>query len=83
MFGVDFEFSETEQRIADILSDGQPHPLESLLPCLGDPLGKIISLYPHFTRMRSKLRPHGYDLISQNGSYRWMRNLPSAVDGKR
>ncbi len=81
------EFTPTQQKILQVLSDGLPHPFSELLDCLPDDLSGITALRMMLSRIRRKLRPRGEDIICQHlnhsHQYRHVRLLHSAGDGTR
>lgn len=52
---VQLSFTPTEQRIIDLLSDGQPHHRSELMGCLSDDLAKDGNFGAHLTAIRKKL----------------------------
>lgn len=67
------EFTRTEQRIVNALSDGMRHTARSLQPLLPD-TGKLCerdgkarhrTLHVHITNIRKKLRPSGQDILCE------------------
>ena len=81
------QYTVTEQKILDVLSDGQPHSQEELHACLWDDQGSLANIRPHITHIRQKLRPLGQDIICEyidrRRLYRHVRLLHSANDGYR
>ena len=81
------EFTPTQRKILQVLSDGLPHPFSELLACLPDDLSEISALRMMLSRIRTKLRPRGEDIICQHlyhsHQYRHVRLLHSAGDGTR
>jgi len=73
------QFTPTQQRIMDVLRDGEPHRREELWACLEDPLASIQNIRPHLTAMRKVLRPRGEDVlcvwVNRRFCYRWVRIL--------
>ena len=80
------QFTPTQQRIVDLLSDGLPHTKRELFECLVDELGSINNIWPHLTAIRKKLRPRGHDILceiyNRKCHYRHVVLLRSAGDGK-
>lgn len=50
------EFTVTEQKMIDVLSDGQLHTAKELHKCLPDELGPVDNIKPHITSIRQKLK---------------------------
>ena len=68
-----------QQRMMDLLSDGNPHTSKELHGCLEDELGPVSNIDPHLDAIRKKIRPTGQDLICQrhNGvSWYTLLNTP-------
>lgn len=64
------EFTPTQQRMLDVLSDGGLHGKDELVRCMSDPLSDNIK--PHLHRLRKLLRPQGHDIVLQYGpDRRW------------
>jgi hypothetical protein len=61
--GRDF-FTPTQQRIVDLLKNGQPHKRDEVRRCV-DELASLASLKTHLVKLRKRIRPHGYDVICQ------------------
>ena len=57
-------YTPTQQRILDLLSDGQPHPREELLECIDDELSNPHNLPNHLCLLRKRL-PADHDIICQ------------------
>lgn len=49
--------STTQQRILDVLSDGEQHTREELMGCLYDELGTLRNLSTHISILRAYLLP--------------------------
>lgn len=64
------QFTPTEQRIVDMLSDGLPHSREELVGTI-DELATRKNLQVHITRIRNKLRPIGEDVVCEAVSLRY------------
>lgn len=62
----DIYFSPTQQRLIDLLADGQPHLRSHLVAELHDELADRITLKSYLRRLRVKLRPRGQDIIAQS-----------------
>lgn len=58
-----FNFTKTERRLYDVLSDGKPHRLNELHECLN---GEQSAVYQQMSNMRKKLRPRGLDIVVVN-----------------
>lgn len=59
------QFTPTQQRMVDLLSDGLPHSRHELHACLNDELQPLIHITPHLTLIRKVLRPKGQDIICE------------------
>lgn len=69
-------------RLMEVLSDGQPHSVAELMPCLDDPLSGIDALRMRISVLRKSLRPKGLDVMFQAaGGYRLVRLLSSPYRG--
>lgn len=86
------EFTPTQQRILDLLRDGERHLREEILEVIGngtiDEVGTKLNLRQHIFHMNKKLRPIGQEVVciigkSYSIGYRHVRLLVSANDGKR
>lgn len=64
-----------EQRIYDVLADGQPHPMTSLLPCLQDDLGEEVTVRMHISNLRDKISSNGLNVMFFQGRYHLVRML--------
>jgi DNA-binding response OmpR family regulator len=76
-------FTPTEQKIIDLLNDGQRHLMAEMKLCLWD--GDETAVYTHVGNLRRKLRPKGLDIVCEQNpktTYRLMRQLLSPYDGK-
>lgn len=79
-------FTPTETRILDVLADGGLHTFKELFACLDDELSQRGTVAFHLSRMRKKLNPLGYDIVSMQrvgAYYRLVRLLASAYTGHR
>ncbi len=74
-------FTPVQQRMLDLLQDGNKHTKEELRKCLEDPESEVHNINMHLTYLRKKLRPKGYDLacetISRETRYRLVRLVSS------
>jgi len=81
------EFTPTQSKILQVLSDGLPHKFEELQAVLPDNLSDRKTLSNHLSGIRIRLRPRGEDIICQfilrQRQYRHVRLLHSAYDGCR
>ncbi len=59
------EFTKTEGKMLQILSDGLAHTREEIFSCLPDDLGRLSNIRKHFTNIRKKIRPIGQDIICE------------------
>lgn len=80
------QFTPTQRKILQVLSDGLPHPVSELQECLWDDQGIAHNVQAHLTAIRRVLRPRGEDIICQhiNHSHRFrhIRLLRSPGDGQ-
>ena len=60
------KLSPTEQRIYDLLADGEPHRKEEVLSVFDDELATNNQLYVTVYKLKLKLRTVGEDLIAQS-----------------
>lgn len=71
-----------EQRMFNILSDGNDHTREELYACLSDDMALLAAIRPHLSNLRKKL-PSSFDIVclasSHSGParYRLVRNARS------
>jgi hypothetical protein len=74
-----FQFTETEQKIVNILIDGRSHHREELRACIDGEFTALVTMQNHLKNMRKKLRPKGQDIIcefvNRQLHYRWVRLL--------
>lgn len=63
-------YTDVESCILSVLSDGEPHPRESLLACLCDSEGTFCAVRRHLSNIRKKL-PANERIICQF----WRRSL--------
>ena len=75
--------SPTQQRIMDVLSDGEEHPFEDLLPVLDDGQGSEELLRTHLKDIRKRIGPQGLDVVCRRGKYRLVRFIGQANDGRK
>ena len=77
--------SPIQERILNLLQDGNAHPREEVLSELQDSEATFKNLWPHIFRLRKTLEPRGESIICELRGrkilYRHVRLLPSAVDG--
>lgn len=57
------EYTPTEQRIINMLSDGQSHTTAELKTCLDDELASASAVRFHISNIRQRLRPKGEDIV--------------------
>ena len=79
-------FTPTQQKIIDMLSDGKPHSRKELKRCLPDELAELKTVNVHIAHIRLKLRPLGEDIICEMGpmnhlGFRHIRLLTSSTSG--
>lgn len=70
-------FSETQQKIMDLLADGLPHTRAEVHGCLPDELAQVTAIERHISVMRGSLNARGLDIVSRAGCYRLVRLLTS------
>lgn len=82
-------FTTTEKAILNKLADGKPHTKEELLAVMPDPeFANVTNLRTHIHRIRKKLEPKGYDIVSRGVAnygkqYQWIRLLANPYDGRK
>lgn len=64
------KFTPTQQKIIDILSDGQRHTAQELFDCLPDELGYIDNLTQHISNIRNRLKPIGQWIVCETANKR-------------
>lgn len=72
------KLTPTEQRLFNIMADGQPHRVNELIldGLQGDEVTSKASLHFHLHSLRSKLREVGEDVLYQNfGNYSAYRRV--------
>lgn len=80
-------FTDTQQRLFDVVSDGLPHPRDELLKAMNDSEATYRNVSWHLVDLRKYLRPKGLDIICELRNrgiyYRYVRLMHSPNDGKR
>jgi hypothetical protein len=75
----DIEFTRTQKRILDRLSDGKLHRVEELIDLLDVDLGDKETVAVHITALRKLLRKRGENILSRNVGtywvYWWVRSI--------
>ncbi len=61
-------FTPTEQRILNALSDGKAHPRDELMKCLKDELNCRQVLCQHVSNIRNKIKPYNQYIVCEMGS---------------
>ncbi len=56
-------FTPTQQRIYNVLRDGQMHPQSEILKCLSDPLAQVSNIHAFVCQMRKQLAYAGQDIV--------------------
>lgn len=56
-------FTRTEKKMVTLLLEDRDHPKEEFVECLYDELSNPASVRKHLSRIRTKLRPLGYDIL--------------------
>lgn len=80
----------TEQRILDLLSDGQRHTREEIKGLLDDELADMVTVRIHVSNLRKKIAAKGENVVVSRQTvdgkvvtrYQLMRVLASPYDGK-
>jgi hypothetical protein len=58
----DLELTPTQQRVLELLADGEPHEPRELRALLLEDLGPLANVRQHLYHLRRKLRPEGQDI---------------------
>ena len=58
-------FTPTQQRIMDLLSDGELHSKQEIFKCLSDDLSQPGAIHCQITLIRNKIRAEGYAIMIQ------------------
>jgi hypothetical protein len=78
-------FTETQQRILELLSDGKPHRRMELKAQLPDELSSLTAMQMHVSVMRKVLNPKGEDIVcrftKEGISYQHIRLLSNPYTG--
>ena len=81
------QITPTQQRILNVLNDGDTHTREELFECLEDDLAGKSAVQCQVSRLRSILKPQGLIIDCVYRSRRWLyrmsRHLASPYDGKK
>ena len=81
------EFTPTQARLFNVVSDGLPHQRAELLEAMQDSESTYRAVAVHMVAIRKVLRPKGQDIICELRNrriyYRYVRLMHSAYDGKR
>jgi len=56
-------FTETEQKMLDVLADGEPHTYKELQGCLYDEQGTYRNVARHMSRIRKRLKKKGETIV--------------------
>jgi len=79
------DFTDTQEALLAVLSDGKPHDRSELLSAM-DKLTDFKTVRVHISNIRKKLRPRGEEIVCEYANrrtfYRHVRLLPSANDGR-
>lgn len=60
------QYTPTQRRLLDMLSDGKPHRREELYGCIDDELADVAKcLRVHLTHLRKKLRKLSQDVLCE------------------
>ncbi len=65
------QFTPTEQRILNVLSDGMLHSKDELMKCLDDDLAQRSAVDPHISNLRKKLNPVGQHITCETNGNAW------------
>ena len=74
-----------QDKMLEVLSDGQEHEDKELHGCLADELGPMTNILAHLTAIRNKIHPaHDVALVRHSGRtfYKIVRKLASPYDGR-
>jgi len=75
-------YTPTQARIMEVLSDGERHSLEELHECLTDYRVTIPTIRVHICHIRKKLLPNRQDILSVNRGgrrfYQYVRLISTA-----
>ena len=75
------QFTVTEQKLVDILQDGEPHARKDLQLAIDGEYTAAVTVRQHISSIRKKLNPIGQTivctLLNRQIQYRWMRLLHS------
>ena len=58
-------YKTIQQRILEVLADGEPHHCDELLDCLGDELADFSALNNHLFRLRKELEDTGEAIVCE------------------
>ncbi len=82
-------WTPTQLRILEVLSDGRRHKKVELLECIGDNIfdsRALATMRVHINRIKKKLEERGETIVcvdlGRTSQYQHVRLLPSANDGK-
>lgn len=61
------ELSKTEQRLFDLLADGQPHPRKDMIRAVDpDSLVEWKTVHVHVSNIRVKIKAAGLDILARD-----------------
>jgi len=63
------QYTPTEARLVDMLSDGKPHSRRELLTCIDDDQAVFSNLRWHLCSVRKKVKPLGEDILFISGNF--------------
>lgn len=63
---MNVQFTDTEQRLMNLLNDGNGHPASQLRAAIPDELAGKTALQAHLSRIRVKLRGERMDILYRN-----------------
>tara|TARA_R110002020_G_scaffold376130_3_gene587293 strand:+ start:18703 stop:18954 length:252 start_codon:yes stop_codon:yes gene_type:complete len=76
------EFTPSQEKILEMLSDGKPHTKYQLKLTYGDEFTSCASLKNLIKKIRKQLRPKGQDILCEYANrtihYRWVRLINAA-----
>jgi hypothetical protein len=58
----DLDLTPTQQRVLELLADGEPHEPREIRTLLPEDLGPLVNVRQHLSRLRRRLRPVGQDI---------------------
>ncbi len=70
-------FSPTQQKILDVLADGEPHLFDDVLRGVGDPYMAMQTVFVHVSNLRRRLKLVGQAIVCEvdNRGRRYYRHV--------